>query len=297
MKVARYLSVSTDKQESENQAVQPREFAMKQGRQVVREYTDYESGAIAERTQFKQMFEDASLRKFDLVLFWARDRLSREKVYQTLQHLNRLESYGVGSALSPSHISTPVQFLKDAVIAIMATPAKQERIKRSERTSAELARVQAAGGRLKRPQLNGQGVRGDSPSQCRAISTRHSTSAWHIRGNRPPSLCGCVRFVMVFTKRLREGVRQGKITCSVRIWTRPHVRVGAGYRMEEGEIEIDSIEFIGFPDITPELARESGSLGVLDLLKVAKHGNGQHVYLARFHYVRPRPKHKRKSSN
>lgn len=67
--------------------------------------------------------------------------------------------------------------------------------------------------------------------------------------------------------------------------------------MEEGEIEIDSIEFIGFPDITPELARESGSLGVLDLLKVAKHGNGQHVYLARFHYVRPRPKHKRKSSN
>jgi hypothetical protein len=50
---------------------------------------------------------------------------------------------------------------------------------------------------------------------------------------------------MVFTKRLREGVRQGKITCSVRIWTRPHVKVGARYRMEDGEIEIDSIEPIG----------------------------------------------------
>ena len=79
---------------------------------------------------------------------------------------------------------------------------------------------------------------------------------------------------MVFTKRLREGVRTGKITCSVRIWTRPHVKQGARYQMEEGEIEIDSIEPIGFPDITPQLARESGFLGVIDLLKVAKHGKG-----------------------
>ena len=93
---------------------------------------------------------------------------------------------------------------------------------------------------------------------------------------------------MMFAKRLREGVRSGVITCSVRIWMRPHVKVGARYRMEEGEIEVDSIETIGFPDITPELARESGFLGVLDLLKVAKHGSGEHVYLVRFHYVPPR---------
>jgi hypothetical protein len=76
----------------------------------------------------------------------------------------------------------------------------------------------------------------------------------------------------------------------VRIWTRPHVRVGARYRMEEGEIQVDSIEPIGFPDITPERARESGFLGVLDLLKVAKHGRGNNIYLIRFHYVRPRAK-------
>jgi hypothetical protein len=95
---------------------------------------------------------------------------------------------------------------------------------------------------------------------------------------------------MTFTKRLREGVRRGEITCSVRIWTRSHVRVGARYRMEEGEIQIDSIQSIGFPDITPELARESGFLGVLDLLKVAKHGRGENIYLIRFHYVRPRAK-------
>jgi len=92
---------------------------------------------------------------------------------------------------------------------------------------------------------------------------------------------------MVFAKRLRDGVRRGEITCSVRIWERPHVKAGGRYRMEEGEIEIDSIEPIGFPDITPELARASGFLGVLDLLKVAKHGKGENIYLIRFHYLAP----------
>src|SRR5690348_15047266 len=93
---------------------------------------------------------------------------------------------------------------------------------------------------------------------------------------------------MLFAKRLREGIRRGDITCTVRIWTRPHVLVGGRYRMEEGEIEVDSIEPIGFPDITPELARASGFLGVLDLLKVAKHGKGEKIYLIRFHYVPPK---------
>jgi hypothetical protein len=95
---------------------------------------------------------------------------------------------------------------------------------------------------------------------------------------------------MVFTKRLREGVRRGEITCSVRIWKRLHVRVGGRYGMEEGEIEIDSIKPIGLLDITPELARESGFLGVVDLLKVAKHGPGDKIYLIRFHYHPPRKK-------
>jgi hypothetical protein len=93
---------------------------------------------------------------------------------------------------------------------------------------------------------------------------------------------------MVFTKRLREGVRQGRITVSVRIWQSPRVKVGNRYKMEEGEIEVDSIESIGLPDITPELARESGFLGVIDLLKVAKHGPGEKIYLVRFHYIPPK---------
>jgi hypothetical protein len=95
---------------------------------------------------------------------------------------------------------------------------------------------------------------------------------------------------MVFTKRLRDGVRRGEITCSVRIWKFPHVKAGNRYRMDEGEIEVDSIKPIGFLDITPSLARQSGFLGVVDLLKVAKHGKGDNIYLVGFHYVPPRAK-------
>ena len=93
---------------------------------------------------------------------------------------------------------------------------------------------------------------------------------------------------MIFTKRLRDGVRRGAITCSVRIWLRPRVTVGKRYPMEEGEIEVDAIVPIGLEDITPELARASGFKGVVDLLKVAKHGKGENVYLVRFHYVAPK---------
>ncbi len=93
---------------------------------------------------------------------------------------------------------------------------------------------------------------------------------------------------MVFAKRLRDGVKQGRITCTVRIWKRLHVRVGGRYRVDEGEIEVEAIDPIGLPDITPQLARESGFAGVLDLLKVAKHGTGDKIYLIRFRYVPPR---------
>ena len=66
---------------------------------------------------------------------------------------------------------------------------------------------------------------------------------------------------------------------------RPHVKVGGRYRVDDaGEIEIDSIEPIGFPDITPALAQASGFLGVLDLLKVAKHGPGRRVFVIEFRY-------------
>jgi hypothetical protein len=92
---------------------------------------------------------------------------------------------------------------------------------------------------------------------------------------------------MMFTKRLRQGVREGRITCSVRIWTRPHVKAGGIYPMEDGHILVESIRPISLDDIDGELARRSGFLGVVDLLKVAKHGSGRNVYLVEFHYLPP----------
>ena len=92
---------------------------------------------------------------------------------------------------------------------------------------------------------------------------------------------------MMFTRRLREPVMRGEITCSVRIWQRPKVKAGGRYRMERGFIEVTSIREIELSGITPELARRSGFAGVVDLLKVAKHGPGETVYLVEFEYVGP----------
>ena len=90
---------------------------------------------------------------------------------------------------------------------------------------------------------------------------------------------------MVFTKRLREGIRRGRIECSVRIWMRPHVKAGGRYRMDEGQVVVDSIKSIRLADITHDLARESGFNSVKELLQTAKHGRGNNVYLIRFRYL------------
>jgi len=89
---------------------------------------------------------------------------------------------------------------------------------------------------------------------------------------------------MQFTKRLREPIQRGEVTCSVRIWQRPHVKVGGTYALGSGAIEVTSIWQIELSDITPALAKKSGFLGVVDLLKVAKHGPGEKVYLVEFVY-------------
>jgi hypothetical protein len=92
---------------------------------------------------------------------------------------------------------------------------------------------------------------------------------------------------MLFTKRLRDGVRRGRIRCSVRIWKTPRVKVGGRYAMDDGSIVVDSITPIELSDITCDLARESGFDSVDDLLGVARHGRGDNVYLVRFHYLPP----------
>jgi DNA invertase Pin-like site-specific DNA recombinase len=158
VRVAIYARVSTkDKgQDTENQLVQLREFATKQGWTASREYIDRETGSKSDREQFQAMFADASKRKFDLLLFWSLDRLSREGVLETLQHLNRLTSCGIGYKSFTEQYFDSCGIFKDAVISILATVAKQERVRLSERTKAGLAIARSKGRQIGRPRLNVQ---------------------------------------------------------------------------------------------------------------------------------------------
>jgi hypothetical protein len=92
---------------------------------------------------------------------------------------------------------------------------------------------------------------------------------------------------MVFAKPIRDGIRRGRIKSSIRIWMRPHVKVGGRYGMDDGHIVVESIDRIELSDVTYDLARESGFASVEELLSIAKHGRGDNVYLIRFHYLPP----------
>jgi hypothetical protein len=95
---------------------------------------------------------------------------------------------------------------------------------------------------------------------------------------------------MIFTKRLREPIMRGDVTCSVRIWRSCRVKTGGCYVLGPGHIKVTGTRQIALSDITPNLARRSGFAGVVDLLKVAKHGSGENVYLIDFIYLdRPKP--------
>ena len=96
-RVALYTRVSTDRQEAENQRRQLRAFVDgHEGWKLVEEYRDEESGATGSRARFQALFEDAHQRKFEVVVFWALDRFSREGTRATINYLHELESYGVG---------------------------------------------------------------------------------------------------------------------------------------------------------------------------------------------------------
>jgi DNA invertase Pin-like site-specific DNA recombinase len=147
MKIALYARVSkkNSKQDTENQLAQLRQFAQTQGWTVEREYVDRATGKHSDREQFQRLFADASQRQFDLVLFWSLDRFSREGVLETLNHLQRLLAYGVGYRSFTEQYLDSCGIFKDAVLSILATIAKQERIRISERVLAGLERARKQG--------------------------------------------------------------------------------------------------------------------------------------------------------
>jgi DNA invertase Pin-like site-specific DNA recombinase len=153
-KCAIYARVSTrDRQETLKQLTQLREFCQRQNWLVVSEYVDHETGSIATRAEFQKMLLHASQRKFDVLLFWALDRLTREGTLATLQYLERLTSYQVGYKSFPEPYLDSCGTFKDVVISLLATMAKQERIRMGERVRAGIAQARRAGKRLGRPPL------------------------------------------------------------------------------------------------------------------------------------------------
>jgi DNA invertase Pin-like site-specific DNA recombinase len=153
VKVAIYTRVSRDKQDPKNQLRQLREFCATQNWTIVREYEDRASGKRADRDEFQEMLAAASRRQFDAVLFWALDRFSREGVFETLQHLQRLTSYGVGFRSFTEQYLDSCGMFRDAVIGILAAIAKQERVRISLRTLAGLERARAQGRVGGRPRI------------------------------------------------------------------------------------------------------------------------------------------------
>jgi DNA invertase Pin-like site-specific DNA recombinase len=153
MRCVLYARVSTkDKgQDTENQCGQLRQYAGAMGWNIVSEFVDHESGSKSDREQLQEMFKAASQRKFDVLLFWSLDRLSREGVLPTLQYLNRLTSYGIGWRSFTEQYLDSTGMFRDAVISILAVIAKQERNRISERTKAGLERARRQGKQLGRP--------------------------------------------------------------------------------------------------------------------------------------------------
>src|SRR3984957_18871971 len=147
MRTAIYARVSTrdGRQDTENQLRQVRDFAATQDWTVVHEYVDRASGKRGDREQFQKMFEAASKRQFDILLFWSLDRMSREGTVATLNHLERLNGYGINYRSFTEQYLDSTGMFKEAVIGILAAVARQERIRLSERTIAGLQRAKAQG--------------------------------------------------------------------------------------------------------------------------------------------------------
>ncbi len=159
MKIALYARVSTTEQTTINQVDQLATFARAQKWEVVQQFEDVASGGRADRAQFQAMMAAAAQRRFDLVLFWSLDRFSREGVAETLRYLQLLNSWGVGFRSFTEPYLDSLGIFKDAVIGLLATLAKQERVRLSERTKAGLARARARGRLPGRPRKFDERIR------------------------------------------------------------------------------------------------------------------------------------------
>src|SRR5580658_5580144 len=153
MRVALYARIGTDdgRQELTNQTRELHAYAERMGWKVVAEYLDRISGRKADRPQFQAAMKDARKRKYDVLLFWSLDRLTREGVLETLLILHQLSGYGVKYRSLQEQWIDSLGAFSDAIVGILATVAKFEADRMSSRVRSGLARARAEGKVLGRP--------------------------------------------------------------------------------------------------------------------------------------------------
>jgi hypothetical protein len=92
-----------------------------------------------------------------------------------------------------------------------------------------------------------------------------------------------------FSPDLRDAVAAGGITVSVRLWSRPKVKVGGRYSVGSARIEVDAIELLPFSAIDDRDVRASGEGDRESLRRRAAHAgpiaDDTLVYRIDFHVV------------
>lgn len=153
MKVALYARVSLDEkfddkrfQDPENQLVPLRDFCKAMEWDVAEEYVDKASGANPARPAFRQLLQDAAMRRFNGIVVWKLDRFSREGILSTMSYIKDLKARGVWlRSQTESWLDTSNEGITEVVLAIMSWAASEERKKISERTKAGIAQKRAIG--------------------------------------------------------------------------------------------------------------------------------------------------------
>lgn len=174
MRVLIYARVSTKsgKQDVSNQLLQLRKYCEFKNYTIIEEVIDNESGMSNKREGFKLIFSKAAKGDYDLLLFWSLDRFSREGSRKTIQYLQRLDESGVKfKSLQEEYIDSTGIF-KDAIVALLAALAEQERIRLSERVIAGLERAKLKGKVGGRPSISNRTIRSIKRYKRMGLSNR-----------------------------------------------------------------------------------------------------------------------------
>ncbi len=153
MRVCTYSRVSTGDQNPINQSMVLTDWATQRGWEIVKLYEERESAWKAgHQRELSHLLDDAGKRRFEAVIVFALDRLSREGPLAILTLVNRLKNCGVKVLSYQESWTEAPGDLADLLYALTGWVARMESQRRSERTKAGLARAVVQGKKLGRPQ-------------------------------------------------------------------------------------------------------------------------------------------------